>query len=118
MGPGQQIAQGFTLEGHPQTKLDYAWKVVLGSNLTEVWRAETRVRRTKLWVIEEVEELCAEFEAESIIGAELRVLERSEVNVLASVSPKIRFCPAIGSIAEAVGECECRGIEPLDQRLI
>ena len=80
------------LEAKSQTKLDYTWQIVLRRNLAKVRRAETRVRRTELWVVEEVKKLRAEFEPDSIIGAEFSVLEGGKINVLDPVATKVRLC--------------------------
>ncbi len=69
-------------------------------------------------MVEEIEELGTEFEAKPIIGTELRVLERREVDVFDSVRAQIGLGARIGSVPIVVCKCECRGIKPLIQPLV
>ena len=51
------------LEGHPQAKLDQAWKIVLAGYLTKAGTGTTTgIRRSELRVIESIEEFRPELE--------------------------------------------------------
>src|SRR5947209_12549459 len=69
-------------------------------------------------MVEKVNELSAEFEAEPVVRSELRVLERGEINILAPVAAQVRFRARIGSIAEASGFRKGGGVEPLSKPLV
>src|SRR5262249_12350588 len=105
-------------EAESQPKLNHARQIVLRRDFTEVWRAETCIRRAKLRMVEEIEKLCSEFEPESIVGTEFGVLESGEINVLDPIATKVWFCTCIRAVPVIVRERERRGIEPSSQLLV
>ena len=102
--PGAENPGPRRSEAHSQSKLDYAWQVVLGSNRAKVGRSKTRARRIELRSIEDVEEFRPEFEVESVIRAELGVFVRRNIEVLDPVGANVWFCSSVVAVAIIVGE--------------
>jgi len=111
--PGADVSK---LEGEPQRELDLARDIVLSGYTPKIITAATAaVRRTELWVVEPVEELCAELGAEPLVWTKLRVLEDGKVKVLHPVTAYVGLGTRIGAVAVIVAVREYASIEPAGQ---
>jgi len=85
------------LEGEPQRELDNAWKIVLAGYLTKRCATATAaIRRTKLRVVEPVEELGAELDASLCSGPNFVFLKTAKSKFFI---PSLRM---FGSVRESV----------------
>src|SRR5258708_13438057 len=80
--------------------------------------ATAAIGRTKLRVVEPVEELCAELGAQPLIRTKLGVFEDGEVKVLHPVSAYVQLGTRIGAVAVMVGMREHGSVKPVGQPLI
>src|SRR5258708_4354769 len=95
------------------------WKIVLAAYLAKRGTTATAaIGRTKLRVVEPVEELCAELGAQPLIRTKLGVFEDGEVKVLHPVSAYVRLGTRIGAVAVIVGMREHGSVKPVSQPLI
>ena len=103
------------LEAEPQRELDMAWKIVLAGYSTKTYYRNAAIRRTELRVVEPVEELGAELDAEPFLRTKFRVLKDGKVKVLHTVSAYVRLGTRIGAIAAIVRMRKHGSVKPVGQ---
>ena len=114
-GKARPDADVSKLEGESHRELDLAREVVLPGYSPKIAATEAAIWRTELWVVEPVEELCAELGAEPLVWTKFRVLKDGKVKILHPVSAYVGLCTRIGAIAVIVGMREHGSVEPIGQ---